>query len=107
MKKLNLTIKIDDLDIGPKKLSVSEIVKSNIESTIIIYSQQVQGITLSDQRKVYKILEALNKGIIFELEDSEFDFIYKVYHEAKFVGAVKIVVRIADKLEESKLNHKI
>ena len=110
MKTINLEIKIDDLDLGEEKVKpAEEITKQYLGISLDLYQTQPdargqnRGLPVADQRKIYKILDALAKeGKALELEDDWFDFLYKAFNEVKWVGGTKIVVRVADKLEEAK-----
>lgn len=106
MKKIDLNIKKDDFlpkeDFKNKK--GSEISKDYILMAFQLYQQQERGLAMEEQRKIYKLLDELDnmKNGVLELEDDRHGFLKKVFNEVKWVGGTKIVVRIADKLEEAK-----
>lgn len=111
MKSINLEIKMDDLVLNEdeKKLKPQDMSKRYIELALNLYQAQPnergqsRGLSVSEQRKIYKVLEALEgAGNVLELEDDWFNFLYKIFNEVKWVGGTKIVVRLADKLEEAK-----
>ncbi len=116
MKTINLNIKIDDLIFGSgieeeklSKLKGFELAKKYIELAFTIYQSQPdgrgipKGMSISDQRKTYKIIGTLEKSKDkLELEDDRFEFLYRIFNEVKWVGGTKIVVRIADRMEEAK-----
>ena len=112
MKAIDLNIKISDLQLGPeeKKLKGFEMTKRYFELAFGLYQAQPdargqpRGLPVADQRKIYKIIDALeNAKDKVELEDDWFDFLYQVFNEVKWVGGTKIIVRIADRLDEAKL----
>lgn len=115
MKTIDLNIKTGDLqfDKEDREKKGWEIAKRFVEQCFIIYQQQPQtesmgrqsvGLTVSDQRRVYKILDALEgmKEGRLELEDDWYDFLKEVFCEkVKWLGATKVVVRVADRIEEA------
>ncbi len=112
MKTVDLNIKISDLKLGGEeaKLKGFEMTKRYLDLAFGLYQSQPdmrgqpKGLAMAEQRKIYKILDVLDKAKDkLELEDDWFDFLYKVFNEVKWVGGTKIVVRIADKLDEAKL----
>ena len=111
MKSVNLEIKMDDLVLSEeeKKLKPQEMTKRYIELALNLYQAQPNergqagGLLVADQRKIYKVLEALDKADnVLELEDDWFEFLYDAFNAIKWRGGTKIVVRVADKLEEAK-----
>lgn len=111
MKKIDLNIKVDDLvlDEQLKEKESWEVSKEYIILAFNIYQQQPdmrgqpKGMKVEDQRKVYKIfdeLEKIKEGIL-ELEDDRFKFLKKVFNDVNWIGGTKLVVRIADKIEEA------
>lgn len=105
MKKIDLNIKIDDLIVEKefKDKKGFEISKDFILMAFQIYQSQERGLVMKDQRKIYKILDDLDnmKEGILELEDDRCEFLKKIFNEAKWTGGTKVIVRIADKLEEA------
>ena len=114
MKKIDLNIKIDDLDFGEqieqfKGKKGFEISKDYIIMAFNLYQTQPdqrtgqpRGMPISEQRKIYKLLDELDKmkkGIL-ELEDDRYDFLKKIFDEVNWIGGTKIVVRIADNIDE-------
>ncbi len=115
MKTINLNIKISDIQLPEvdAKLKGYEVSKRYIGMAFFIFQQQpdargiAQGMQLSDQRKVYIILDALEKcKDIVELEDDRFEFLEKTFSKVKWVGGTKIIVRLADRIEEAKEKEK-
>jgi len=111
MKTLNLNIKTSDLKLSPEeaKLSPSDLTKRFIDIAFGMYQSQPdprgqpRGMQVAEQRRVYKILDALEKAKDkVELEDDWFDLLYEVFNAVKWIGGTKVVVRIADRLEEAK-----
>jgi len=112
MRKINLNIKIDDLK--PEK-DFKDKKGYEVAETFILnafnYLQRVPkdprnpssaGLTVSEQRKVYKVMDAVEKtkdGIV-ELDDDLHEFLKKTFNETKWVGGTKIVVRVADAIDE-------
>ena len=110
LKKINLEIEIKDLELGEEKTKTPEqITRQYLGIALDLYQTQpnergqTRGLPVSDQRKIYKILDELAKeGKEIELEDDWFSFLYKAFNAVKWIGGTKIVVRVADKLEEAK-----
>jgi len=111
MKKIDLNIKIDDLILGDefKNKKGFDVSKQYIDIAFVLYQSrtdmrgQPTGMPMNEQRKVYKILDNLDnmKNGILELEDDRYDFLKKVFSEVNWVGGTKIVVRIADRIDEA------
>lgn len=103
MKKIDLNIKKDDFlpkaDFEKKK--GFEISKLYITMAFQLYQNQERGLAMEDQRRMYKISDALDemKDGILELEDDRYEFLKKVFSETKWIGGTKIVVRIADRID--------
>ena len=111
MIKIDLNIKIDDLkpkeDFKEKKpIEVSE---SYIQSAFTWLQTQPKrpndpasaGLTLPEQRKIYKILDALDKhkeGIV-ELDDDLYNYLKDTFNKVEWVGGTRIVVRVADAID--------
>ncbi len=114
MKKIDLNIKIDDLDFGEqanqfKGKKPFELAKDYIMMAFNLYQAQPdergqpRGLPISDQRKIYKLLDELDKikdGIL-ELEDDRYKFLKEIFNEVKWIGGTKIVVRVADRIDEA------
>ena len=111
MKKINLNIKTDDLVLGDevKGKKSWKIAKDYIVMAFNIYQQQPdmrgqpKGMKIEEQRKVYKIFDDIDKmkdGVL-ELEDDRYEFLKKIFNDINWVGGTKVVVRIADKIEEA------
>jgi hypothetical protein len=90
MKKLEMNIKIDDLELSDeqKKMSPVKMSCTIISNVMYAYSSQVRGLSQSDRRKVYSIsdkLEDAGKNTIesIELEDDEMAFIRTCFRESK------------------------
>ena len=110
MIKLDLKIKIDDLDLKNKEETNFQISKRFIETAFSWIQTKPKrpndpasaGLTIPEQRKIYKIFDALDKqkdGII-ELEDDMYNFLKESFNKVEWVGATKIVVRIADCIDK-------
>ena len=112
MIRINLNIKIDDLE--PKKdfkdKSGIEISKNFIQSAFNWTQTQPKnpqnpasaGLSIVEQRKIYKVLDCLDNhadGVI-ELEDDIYNFLKTTFNKVEWVGGTKIVVRIADAIDE-------
>lgn len=116
MKKINLNLSLGKLELLSSDplagKSDKEIVVVHIEIAIQLYQQQERGLLISDHRKIYKILDAVNealkkgpdkdKNIFVELEDDWFDFLYNIFQKVKFQGGTRILVKISDELERVK-----
>lgn len=112
MKKIDLNIKIDDLiiDEQSKGKKPFELAKDYIVLAFNLYQTQPdqrtgqpKGLPISEQRKIYKLLDELDKiknGILI-LEDDRYDFLKKIFDEVNWVGSTKIIVRISDKIDEA------
>jgi len=108
MKKIDLNIKIDDLVIDEqfKKKKPFELAKDlafNLYQLQPDARGQPRGMPISEQRKIYKLLDELDKiknGILI-LEDDRYEFLKKIFNEVNWAGGTKIVVRIADKIDEA------
>jgi len=114
MKKVNLNIDISDLkiDLKDKGKKGWEIAKKIVEDSFIIYQQQPQGgsmgkqsigLLVKDHRKIIKILDALElmKEGILELEDDWYNFLREIFNKVRWIGATKVIVRIADRIEDA------
>jgi len=112
MKKIDLNIKIDDLviDEQSKGKKPFELAKDYIMLAFNLYQAQPdqrtgqsKGLPISEQRKIYKLLDELDKikdGILV-LEDDRYEFLKKIFDEVNWVGGTKIVVRISDRIDEA------
>jgi len=111
MKKINLNLEVDDLVLGDeiKDKKSWEIAKDYLILAFNVYQQQPdirgqpRGMKIEEQRKVYKVFDDLDKmkdGIL-ELEDDRYDFLKKIFNDVNWIGGTKIIVRIADKIEEA------
>jgi len=109
MKKIDLKIKIDDLELKNKEETAFQISKRFIETAFNWLQTKPKdprnpssaGLTVSEQRKIYKILDALDneKEGIIELEDDMYNFLKETFNKVEWVGGTKILVRIADQIE--------
>lgn len=112
MIKIDLNIKIEDLE--PKEdfkdKTGMEISKNFIQSAFNWLQTQPKnpqnpssaGLTIVDQRKIYKTLDAIDnhqEGII-ELEDDIYNFLKSTFNKVEWIGGTKIVVRIANAIDE-------
>lgn len=103
MKKIDLNIEKDDFI--PKesftKRTGADISKEYILIAFQLYQNQQKGLALEDQRKIYKISDDLDnmKSNILELEDDRYEFLKKVFEETKWIGGTKIIVRLAEKID--------
>ena len=114
MKKIDLNIKIDDLNFGEqaeqfKEKKGFEIAEDYINIAFNLYQSQPdargqpRGLPVSEQRKIYKLLDELDKikdGILI-LEDDRYEFLKKIFDEVNWIGGTKIIVRIADRIDEA------
>jgi len=111
MIKINLNIKTDDLqpekDFKDKK--PIEIVENYIQSAFNWLQSQPKnpnnpataGLTIAEQRKINKLFMALDnhKEGIVELEDDIYNYLKETFNKVQWIGGTKIVVRIADCIE--------
>jgi len=110
MIKINLNIKIDDLELKDKEETSFQISKRFIETAFSWIQSRPKnsqvpnsaGLTIKEQRKIYKILDALDneKEGIISLEDDMYNYLKEVFNKVEWVGATKIVVRIADAIDK-------
>ena len=91
MKKIDLNIKIDDLEFGEQAEQFKgkkgfELARDYIIIAFNLYQTQPdargqpRGFQINEQRKVYKLLDELDKikdGIL-ELEDDRYNFLKKI-----------------------------
>jgi hypothetical protein len=63
------------------------------------------GLPMSEQRKIYAIMDALDKAVdgMAELQDDHLEYLKKVFDQVKWTGATKAIVRISDKISEAGL----
>ena len=112
MIKINLNIQMDDLK--PEKDFKDKTgieIATNFITTAFNYLQSIPkrpgdpasaGLKVSEQRKIYKILDCLDKhkeGIV-EFEDDLHNYLKNSFNEVNWSGGTKIVVRVADALDE-------
>ncbi len=111
MIKIDLNIKIDDLE--PKKdfkdKKPIDVSKKFIETAFNWLQTKLKdprnpasaGLTISEQRKIYKILDVLDnhKDGIIEIEDDFYNFLKETFNKVEWIGGTRIVVRIADKID--------
>ena len=116
MKKIDLNIEVDDLDFGEQSDQLKdkkgfELAKDYIIIAFNLYQTQPdargmpKGQPMSEQRKIYKLFDELDdmKEGILELEDDRYEFLKKMFDEVNWTGGTKIVVRIADRIDEAEI----
>ncbi len=112
MIKINLNIQIDDLkpeeDFKDKK--PIEVAINFIQSAFNWIQAKPQrpndpasaGLTIAEQRKIYKVLDAIenDKEGIVELEDDLYNYLKDSFNKVQWIGGTKIVVRVADAIDK-------
>jgi len=103
MKTLSLKIKTDDLKLPPNEKE-KNLVTDTIEAAFTFYINQSKGVPLKEMRQVYKILELIETASDnVNLEDSQYEFLKDVFcNKVKWSGGIKLVVRIAENIENAK-----
>ena len=111
MRRINLDIKIDDLkpEADFKDKTGIQISESHIITAFNWIQREPKnhqdpnsaGLTIVEQRKLNKILDAIDnqKDSIVELEDDIYEYLKICFNKVRWVGGTKIVVRVADAID--------
>lgn len=103
MKHLKLELELEKLDMPEEEKENShELFFKYVATAFSLYQKQKQGLDVNEQRKLMNILNKLDGKTEADLEDEEFAYLHHIFHSVKWVGGTRIIVQIADKLEEAK-----
>jgi hypothetical protein len=107
MKRINLNLNLDKLKLSNGELkdtNPTKIVTSILTNGFGMWQQQQNGLLLTEQRKISKILDELEKGEdTIKIEDEEFNYLYDIFGKIKWNGATRLLVLIADELDRAKV----
>ena len=111
MRRINLGIDIDDLEVKEDEKGITGIkVAENYITSAFNWLQTTPknhgdprsaGLTVSDHRKMNEIFTAINnqKANIIELEDNIYEFLKSTFSKVQWTGGTKIIVRVADAID--------
>lgn len=120
MKTLNLNIKLDEPvksddgkeDLSPCKVAtrwIGIMLERAINKPDIKTMRPTVGVTMEIQRKYFKVMDGLDahKNGIVELEDDDFGFLDRKFHQAEMPlqrNLVSVLVQIEDAINTAKIN---